>query len=72
LTNGHYVYSIIKLEAGLFAIANAKLGSSLQVWSEDGECIQTIDTGGMAYAMTRLRDGSLVTIDGKRLEIRRL
>jgi len=71
LTNVKYIKKITKLAPGLFAIAEM-WGPKLQVWTEEGGLIQTIDTGCRIKAMTRLGDGSVVTTDGKRLEIREL
>jgi len=71
LSNDNYIKTMTKLAPGLFAIAEM-WSSRLQVWMEEGELVQTVDTGCRINAMTRLKDGSVVTTDGKRLEIRQL
>jgi len=47
-------------------------GPKIRVWDDKGNNIQSIDTDYQIQAMTRLRDGSLVTASEKRLEIRQL
>eukprot|EP01102_Stenamoeba_stenopodia_P008581 TRINITY_DN2482_c0_g1_i1.p1 TRINITY_DN2482_c0_g1~~TRINITY_DN2482_c0_g1_i1.p1 ORF type:complete len:464 (+),score=88.60 TRINITY_DN2482_c0_g1_i1:125-1516(+) len=68
MTNGTGNLLLFQGVRTMFATVSSTDGK-LRVWSEEGECIQTIETGQYAIdAMTRIQDGSVVTANGDRIE----
>jgi len=64
------VGALIKLSDGLFA--SGSWDRRLRLWNEDGECVETHNTGYEISCMARLADKSIVTGSGDILEIRRM
>jgi len=61
---------LVKLEAGMFVSGSSPDGK-IRIWTEGGECTQTINTGYSIDRITRLRDGSIVTATDNRIEVRK-
>jgi len=61
--------ALIRVKDGIFVSSSGDM--KLRVWSAVGECIQTITTEYQVTALTRLRDGSLVTGHRHQIAIRR-
>ena len=62
------VFGLEKVKDGVFA--SGSLDRRIVVWDEKGDCIETHESKSKIEAMTRLRDGSIVTADTILIEIR--
>jgi len=69
LTQSHRVYGLVKLNDRMF-VSGSRKDKSMVVWDHHGFCIETHKAGSFITAMTRLRDGSIVTADPLLIEIR--
>ena len=58
------------MKDGVFA--SGSWDKRIVVWDEKGDCIETHQSKSGITAMTRLRDGSIVTADRNLIEIRQL
>ena len=64
------VCGLERVNDGVFV--SASWSKKMVVWDEKGDCIETHKCGNYITAMTRLRDGSIVTADKNLIEIRQL
>ena len=62
------VNGLEKLNDGVFA--SGSRDGRIVVWDENGDCIETHQSKREITAMTRLKDGSIVTTGRHRIEIR--
>ena len=64
------VYGLEKVKDGVFV--SGSLDKRIVVWDEKGESIETHESAGEIEAMTILREGSIVTANRNKIEIRQL
>lgn len=64
-----HVHGLVRVNDGLF-VGGYWTNENVVVWDEMGNCIET-HHGECMFAMTRLRDGSIVTADRYFIDIRR-
>jgi len=62
-------YGLVRLSGNKFATGSIK--SMIHIWTEEGECLQTIQTNDLIDAMTRVGD-VIVTANSNILEIRQM
>ena len=68
--HSQHVVGLAKVKDGVFA--SGSYDGMIVVWDEKGECIETHQSKSNVHAMTRLRDGSIVSADSDLIEIRQL
>jgi len=64
-----YVNGLVKLKGGYFA--SGSLDQTIRVWDDEGNNLATYQIDYELRVMTTLEDGSIVTGDSSRIEIRR-
>jgi len=63
------VYGLEKVKNGMF-VSGSQSPGLMVVWDGNGVCIETHRSEHLIRAMTKLRDGSIVTGDSQMIEIR--